>query len=138
MLYLAARRYLGVPFLHQARNPARGLDCIGLLVLAARDAGLDLGGHDRRNYGRDPAQGLLQSHLQAAFGSPLAAPILQPDDVVAMRYDGPVRHVAIVGERDGALTLIHTDSANKRVVEHVLTPDHRRDILAVYRPERAR
>lgn len=137
MLDQAARRYLRVPFRHQGRNPARGIDCIGLLVLAAHDAGLDLGAHDRRNYGRDPAHRLLDERLQAAFGAPRATADLQPGDVVALRYAGrAMRHVGIVGEREGRLSLIHTDSQHGRVVEHDLLPDHRRHILGVYRLER--
>lgn len=135
MLYEAARRYLDVPFMHQGRNPARGIDCIGLLRLAAKDAGLDLAAHDRRDYGIDPAHGLLQHHLQAAFGAPLAAPTIQPDDIVAMRYEGPVRHVGIIGEREGALSLIHTDAKHGKVVEHVLVPKRRSLIVSVYRLE---
>lgn len=35
-----ARKYLGVPWRHQGRSRG-GLDCVGLVVLAARDCGLD-------------------------------------------------------------------------------------------------
>jgi len=36
----AARGYLGVPWVHQGRTE-RGMDCVGLIVLSMRAAGLD-------------------------------------------------------------------------------------------------
>lgn len=132
-MHLAARAYLGVPFLHQGRNPDVGIDCIGLLVLAARDCGLALDEHDRCNYPRNPSGGLLEQHLRAAFGAPAAG--LLPGDVVAIRYCGPVRHVGIVGELKGTLTLIHTSAAPSvgRVTEHLINANWRRRIANAYR-----
>lgn len=129
----AARAYLGVPFRHQGRNPAVGIDCIGLLVLACRDAGMPVDDFDRVNYARDPHDGLLEQHLQVAFGAPVSG--LQPGDIVAMAYGRPVRHLGIVGQRDGALSLIHTSDAAsvKRVVEHGIDAKWRRRIKRVYR-----
>jgi hypothetical protein len=40
-LLAAARAYLGTPWHHMGRNRRR-LDCVGLLLCAARDAGLDV------------------------------------------------------------------------------------------------
>lgn len=132
-LDVAARRYLGVPFLHQGRNPAIGIDCVGLLVLAARDCGLnDLAAHDLTSYARNPAKGELERRLRAAL-SPVSEPI--PGDVVSISYHGQTRHVAIVGERNGRLTLIHTASNVGRVVEHGLTDQWRSRITGIYRVE---
>lgn len=58
-LDLAARAYLGVPFAHQGRSPAVGLDCIGLIVQAGLDGGHAFPAFDSTDYGRDPAHGLL-------------------------------------------------------------------------------
>ena len=51
----AARAYCGVPFRHLGRNRA-GLDCVGLLLAAAADAGIradDPGAYDRGHRGWD-------------------------------------------------------------------------------------
>lgn len=131
MIHEAARTYLGVPFGHQGRNPAVSIDCIGLLVLAFRDAGLSVDAFDCADYGRDPHDGLLEWHLSAAFGSPVSG--LQPDDVVAIAYGRPIRHVGIIGTDGERLTLIHTDSNVGRVVEHGIDARWRRRIRRVYR-----
>lgn len=137
-LALAARTYLGVPFRHQGRNPAIGIDCIGLLVLAARDAAMPV--DERRvNYSKDPHDGLLEQHLVEAFGPPIPASQMQADDVVAIDYAGAVRHLGIIGEdRDGNLTLIHTSQGIVgKVVEHAIDAKWRGRIRAVFRPRLA-
>ena len=140
----AARRFLGVPFLHQGRDPVVGLDCIGLLAAAAREAGLTRYlVHDRQDYGRDPHGGLLEARLRACFGEPVAGSpvdlaLLHEGDVLAMRFAGPVRHVGIVGVRDyegPQLTVIHTDNGVGRVTEHRIDDKWRRRIALVFRPE---
>lgn len=140
-LHEAARAYLGVPFRHQGRNPAVALDCIGLLVVAGRDVGLPVDLYDRTDYGKDPVDGTLECHLTAAFGNPVArnprsVSQLQPDDIVAMDYAGAIRHVGIVGEACGRLTLIHTsEGIVNRVTEHGIDAKWLGRIAAIYRPE---
>lgn len=43
-----SRRFLGTPWKHQGRHPTQGLDCAGVVVLAARGVGLHL--RDRLGY----------------------------------------------------------------------------------------
>jgi cell wall-associated NlpC family hydrolase len=128
----AARRYLGVPFKHQGRDPAVGIDCVGLGQLACRDCGVAV--PDWTDYARHPHAGLLESRLRAVFGPPHSD--MQPGDIVAMRFAGdrgPVRHVGIVGEHPHGLSLIHTDSRLGRVVEHRIDDHWRARIAGVYR-----
>lgn len=133
MLHEAARRYLDVPFRHQGRSE-RAMDCVGLLALAVRDCGWhDLLAHDIAGYGRNPHNGLLESGLAAAFGEPLAPEEAQPGDVVAVRYEREIRHVAIVGDHPEGLSLIHTDSRVGFVTEHHLSPRWLKRIAHVYR-----
>jgi cell wall-associated NlpC family hydrolase len=134
MLHEAARRYLGVPFRHQGRDPSVALDCIGLLYVSTRDIGrADLLVHDKSGYGRNPLAGLLESGLRDAFGEPVAD--MRAGDVVAMRDKGrAVRHVAILADYPlGGLSLIHTDSKIGRVVEHRLDERWARLIVNTYR-----
>lgn len=128
----AARAYLGVPFRHQGRNPAVGLDCVGLLVVAGCAIGLPVELHDCHNYGRDPSDGLLDRHLASAFGAPVAT--MLRDDVVSIHYAGPARHVGIVGQVGDRLTLIHTSQGLGKVVEHGIDAKWLGRVHRIYRP----
>ena len=138
--YEAARAYIGVPFVHQGRS-TRGLDCIGLVERALLDAGME---HYRLpanwlDYGRDPHRGLLEQRMAEVFGAPVAD--MQPGDVVAIKYAGPIRHVGLIGEAEAGgvryLTLIHTDSHLGRVTEHRIDDRWARRIALVFRPRSA-
>ncbi len=118
----AARSYVGVPFRHQGRT-RHGVDCIGLVVCAARDIGLTLA--DRTDYPRDP-NGLLPLEMARQF-APVESP--QAGDILLMRFRGEPQHVAILG---GA-ALIHSYASIGRVVEHGLDAKWRRRIVAAYR-----
>lgn len=124
-----ARDYLGIPYRHQGRNPAIGIDCVGLLVLALGDDPATA--IDPPAYSAEPHDGELEGYLSAAFGAPVAD--IQPGDIAAIRYGGPIRHIAIVGDGPHGLTLIHTARNIGRVVEHRLDERWRRRIGAVYR-----
>ena len=85
----AARSYLGTPWRHMGRNRA-GLDCIGLVLVAARDAGLSL--PDPAPYEREPADARLvleASRLASRVSSPA------PGDVMVFRTTRHVGHVGI-------------------------------------------
>lgn len=156
-LYLAARRYVGVPFEHRGRTPDRSLDCLGLVRQAAEDMGMDVEGVPA-DYSRRPHDGLLESYVERYLGKPVRIePIrmedLLPNDVVVMHFDHarvsrglpsswPVCHIGIVGEFQGRLTLIHTDGRVGRkdgsrkagkVVEHSIDAATLASIAAVYR-----
>ena len=118
----AARSYVGVPFHHQGRT-RHGVDCIGLVVCAARDAGLAL--VDRTDYPRDP-NGLLPLELARQFQE--VDPALA-GDILLMRFRGEPQHVAILAGE----TLIHGYASIGRVVEHGLDAKWRRRIVAAYR-----
>src|SRR5690606_291727 len=113
-LVAAARKYLNVPFKHRGRTEA-GLDCLGLVVLAFRDIGVDVG--DARNYGRrpEPDHDRLRAALVERFGPPVRA--LQVGDIVTMRWYKQVNHIAIVTDYPyGGFGLIHSLVSVKRVV----------------------
>lgn len=56
-----ARDLLGVPFKHQGRNPAVGIDCAGLVSIALTRAGVP---HtDVKGYARNPDGVTLKKHL---------------------------------------------------------------------------
>ncbi|WP_152599901.1 hypothetical protein [Noviluteimonas dokdonensis] len=135
-----------MPFKHMGRSE-KAIDCVGLGILAARDCGWTA--DDLSVYGRAPRDGLLDAMLVRNCGEPVARePVslsdLQPGDILAIHFDGqrvsrgipskwPVRHVGIVGEQNGRMTLIHTDSYIGRVVEQSIDPTILSRIAAVYR-----
>lgn len=127
----AARTLLGVPFRHQGRDPSVGIDCVGLLRCAGDLIGWGLYVYDCDDYARDPHDGVLEGHLQTAFGPPVSG--LQVNDIVAMAYGRPIRHVGIIGTDGERLTLIHTSQQVGRVVEHGIDPRWLRRIKRVYR-----
>ena len=134
-LDLAARAYLGVPFMHQGRNPSVGLDCIGLIVCAGLDGGYAFPAFDSTSYGRDPAHGLLEGHLLAALGPALPVSDRRAGDIAAIAYAGAVRHVGVIGDHPQGHSLIHTNTAVGRVTEARIDQKWSGRIVAIYRPE---
>lgn len=126
----AARACIGVPFRHRGRTE-RGLDCIGLLVVALHAAGRIP--QDRRSYGRAPDRDRLREAVREHFGDPVDAP--QPGDIVLMRWTDRPQHVAIVGDyAHGGLSLIHSDNAFGAVTEHRYAAPWVARVVEIYRP----
>lgn len=133
-LDIAARKYVGVPFMHQCRNPAVGVDCVGLAKIVAIDCGLHaLAEHDLTTYQRNPNGGELERRMQAAFGPQVRD--LAPGRLVTIDFYGKSRHVGIVGEDNGRLTLIHAYGRPPRVIEHGIDAKWRRRITGIYTVE---
>lgn len=130
----AARRYVGVKFRHQGRNPKSGLDCIGLLKLAAIACGLPQAAGDALDYGKDPHDGLLEGRLRILFGPPLPFSQARPGDIPAIDFKGAIRHVGVIGEHPNGLSLIHTSTSTKFVTEHLIDFKWARRIAGIYRP----
>lgn len=109
-------RCVGTPYVHQGRRIGRGLDCVGPLIVNAREFGIvppsfDINGYSRQPDGR--MRELLEQHLVR-----ISEPELLPGDLVLMRLrvDDQPRHVAyVVGERYGEREYLHADSLNRRV-----------------------
>lgn len=128
----AARTFLEVPFRHRGRS-RRGVDCIGLLVLALEMVGRPV--VDRRVYGRNPDADGLREALLAEFGAPIPKDQLQVGDIVTMQWHGRPQHVGLVTDYIlGGFGLIHADVALGRVVEHRLADPWPRRIIEGFRP----
>lgn len=128
-----ARGFVGCRWRHRGRS-AFGVDCIGLVVLGLRAAGIEM--RDRLDYGREPWNDGLGREMREHFGDPVVE--LQPGDVVTMRGIGQPEpgHVGVVAEHSGYLTLIHSYNAdsNTRVVEHRIDEHWLGRIAEIYRP----
>jgi len=129
-----AMQYLGVPFLHMGRTP-QGLDCVGLLVLAARDCGWEP--TDQEYYGREPSKrsGIdrLAEYLELNLGPPVTR-AMQPNDVLLMRLRRTAlsSHIAMVCPHPEGLGMIHTYGEIKRVAYHRIDNYRERQIVGVY------
>lgn len=114
-LIAAARSLQGVPFRHQGRTRF-GVDCIGFVLLACEEAGLDLHKVIKQiptRYGRSaelPLVEILSKHCVQVF-----KPV--PGCVLFFRFPGEnlPRHFGIfTGD-----TVVHADGmSRKRVIEH--------------------
>ncbi len=115
---------IGTPFHHQGRVPGRGLDCVGLVLVIARDLGLTA--FDCTSYPREPRPALLFAHArQAGF---VEKPLTRAagGDVLVMRFFEDPCHVAIATE--GLAGIIHACARRGRVIEHRLDRRWRRRI----------
>lgn len=135
-----ARTYLGIPHRHRGRS-RRAVDCAGLPICVYADLGVEL--PDLERYGREPHKDGLMQAVVDALGEPVwkgrAAPreILEPGDIVVMRFVEEPHHLAIVtDDRLRGVGIIHSYSpagGGGRVVEHGLDAHWQSLIVAVFR-----
>lgn len=119
----ACRNYLGVPFRHQGRNRL-GLDCGGLLVVAAKDCGIEL--DDIKGYQRQPDGKTLMATMERNLTRVYRAP--EYGDIVLMRLRKLPQHIAIITDKG----MIHAHSEAGKVVEHRLDDFWRQSIVGVF------
>ncbi len=121
----AARAYVGVPWRHQGRS-RHGIDCVRLLVCAARDLGIPV--DDVRAYQHQPrAHDLARMLRRHCVSVPVAN--MRRGDIVLMGR--PSTHVGFLTDGD-PFGLIHVPT-NGACVEVRFDPDIHR-LRAAYRP----
>lgn len=120
---LAARSYVSTPFHHGGRLPGVGLDCIGVLVCAAKQVGLphrDVAAYPLRPNGQLPIE--LDAQL-------VRVPVAHPGDVLLMAFDAEPHHVALyTGD-----TIIHAYASVRRCVEQPMVDAWWSKVHGVYR-----
>lgn len=128
----AARREKGTPFHHQGRATRMGIDCIGLLVMVARELGIPH--QDETVYGREPSPEELRKGLEASGLVEIDPSDRQLGDVLVfwIKNRERPRHVGIQTDLYGE-GLIHTYADVAKVVEHALDGFWRRRIAWVWR-----
>jgi cell wall-associated NlpC family hydrolase len=127
----AARALLGTPWMHQARLPGQAVDCVGLVVLVARQLGLVPAEWDVQGYSRMPDGSLLQ--LCAQHMQPIEA--LEEGAVIAVRTLRDPQHLAIVAGSPGPgrWRVVHACQRAGRVVETRLLLRPSFGLCGVYR-----
>lgn len=128
----AARSLKGARWRHRGRKPW-AVDCLGLLDLAGRSAGLSI--ETPRLYGREPWDDQLRTGLNKRFGKPLHPSQAQAGDIALIRWKGhEPSHVAIVADHpEGGLSMIHAHNI-AGVTEHRIAHPFDACIIEVYRP----
>lgn len=107
----AARKFVGTPFRLHGRDPARGLDCIGLVHAALIAIGrqpIPPQGYHLRNLDASRWFGFAQ-----ASGLATASGEIRPGDVVLLRPGPAQQHLVIAEDRSSA---IHAHAGLRRVV----------------------
>jgi len=148
-IVLAARRYVGTPWVHQGRT-AQGLDCIGLMIVAAQEAGhLDAMARRGRPFQEVPYQRFADGSLmrwleyylepvvlgQVANGDVLAFKIRRVPQHVGMVSDVGIIHAYsdVVLTRKERLAKRRTRSETGRVVEQRLSERWSERLVAAFR-----
>ncbi|MGE3622966.1 MAG: C40 family peptidase [Bdellovibrionales bacterium] len=122
----AARTCAGTPFHHQGRRPGAGLDCIGLIVVALRAAGMDV--TDRTDYSRRPDGTGLVAALEEHGARPAGS--ITAGDILLFRYDSQPQHVALATDKD---RMIHAFAPAGKVVETGIGDYWKRRLSGIYR-----
>lgn len=130
------------PWRHRGRK-AWGVDCIGLLVVSARSAGLPA--EDFPRYGREPWEDTLRREMRRQAGEPIwtaersspeeGSKLWKPGDVALIRWKpGEPSHVGLIADyAHGGLSLIHCENLHG-CIEHALSGHRLSCIMEVYRP----
>ena len=129
-IFLTARSCVGSPFRHQGRNPAQGLDCVGLIIYVSQVLGLNNFNQNfnLENYKRIPGKrAISRQAVQAGFREREKSR-MQPGDVVILRIGKYLEHSAIISDRG----IIHACEKYGRVVEHGLDTEWRSKIISAY------
>ncbi|MEM6832526.1 MAG: NlpC/P60 family protein [Pseudomonadota bacterium] len=110
LMIAAARACLGTRFRHQGRQRRHGLDCLGLVVVAARAAGIAL--IDSRCYSRQPSPSDFQYYVLANRLVKANKPA--PGTVGVFDFGSGPQHVALFTPSG----MIHAYAPSRKVVEH--------------------
>lgn len=119
----AAATMLGLPFVHQGRDPEVGVDCVGLLVVMGRIIGYpDL--VDAEAYRRTPSAFVIRDVL-AKNCDEIPMEEVGVGDIYLMRTGGiKPRHTAIVySDENGVRYIIHAARSGVKVERKDNYPD---------------
>jgi cell wall-associated NlpC family hydrolase len=126
-LVTVARSYIGVPYYHAGRN-RNGVDCVGLLLAVAEEAGVLT--YTPPGYSAGFVNGdLLLSEIERFADSVEFGPV-QDGDIGVFTIAGNPQHAAIL---TAGGSMIHAYQTVGRVVEHALAGAWERRLVGVWR-----
>ena len=120
-----ARTWVNTPWKHQGRS-RYGLDCVGLLIVVARELGMAVDDHTQ--YTHEPDTAVLLEHLRK-YTTEIPVADAGPGDLVLMAIHGRRQHVGILTDHG----LIHAAALYRKVTEHTLSPDWQQAIVKAFR-----
>lgn len=116
---------MGVPFVHQGRNPDVGVDCAGLVSVTMTRMGIP---HtDVKGYGRQPDGETLKKHLEAQLRLK-RIPLPKPECIILFRIKKDPQHVGIFDGKE----LIHSYYTAGKVTSNPLDQWWMERIVACY------
>ncbi len=121
-----ARSCVGSSFRHQGRDPANGLDCIGLIVYVAKAIGLT--GFDHKDYKKIPEKFAISRQAIAAGFMACPRNDLTAGHILILKFGKYLEHAAIISDRG----IIHACEKYGKVVEHGLDDVWRSRITSVH------
>lgn len=124
-----ARTWLNTPFRHQGRRKGSGVDCIGLVLVAARAVGALTPEQEAEipNYGRLPFQNSLMKYMDRHLLR-IREEHIKPLDIALIQICGRPMHVALLtdyglhGEARAPFGLLHAMADIGRVSEQRYEP----------------
>ena len=126
-----ARKYINTPFHHQGRVKGFGVDCVGLILCACKDTGINL--DDVQGYTNVPHHGLLEEQANKQLIK-INIEDIQKGDILLFRFLDDPQHVALVTEiNDNNIKIIHAYSKVNKVVEHDLDKVWKKRLVSAYR-----
>jgi hypothetical protein len=134
----AARTMMGTPFLHQGRLPGVGLDCIGLIAVAALWAGVPnarafLADPEFKGYARRPAPAMLYAACDKYLDR-IDALAAGPADILLVRHRHDPQHFMLITGREPLYAIHANDSPTKpEVVENRVDERRFGRVLRAYR-----
>ena len=134
-----ARELIGVPFLHQGRDPSKGLDCAGVIIIPSSKV-MSKTVHDLSGYNRRPDGQQLVQCIESQAGKRKAKNKMIPGDIALFAVGNNRQHLGMVGIKNGDLTIIHAVDVPKGrkyrnaggVVEHRVDDEIYQKIICVY------
>lgn len=106
-IQIEAEKLIGAEWVHQGRNPATGIDCIGVIVCVANKFGIEC--YDRTDYSREPIGMMLVDEVRKYFDEiPISE--AKQGDLLILRTAGKrlPTHLAILAKGDKEYMLIHS------------------------------
>lgn len=89
---------VGIPYLHEGRDPATGLDCLGLICVFYKRLGIDVPDGDGEPYSRDWFRQDPERYLRGILkhGNPIEPAELRALDFVYFSMGGAVTHAGVM------------------------------------------
>lgn len=121
----AARQSLGTRFRHQGRSAKHGVDCVGLIIVAARSLGYNL--QDTLVYGRQPQPADFYHYITC--NALVEVQAASPGDVGLFDFGAGPQHAALFTPKG----MIHAYAPARKVIEHGFRAPWPQQLCGIYR-----